>query len=65
MITHETALIHIAVDTLNTSFTGILPHGNIAIISNHGFLVGIHGNHDFIVVHLAQQVLVVEVAPRI
>lgn len=53
MITHEAALVHIAVDTDNTALAGILPHGDVTVVGQHGLLGGIHGYHDFIIVNLS------------
>ena len=62
---HKAAFINIAAHTHDASFAGVLPEANVAVIGQHGLLVGVHGYHELIVVELALQVLVVEVAPRI
>ena len=61
MLSHETTLIDITADTHDTSFTCILPHRDIPPVVKHRFLGCVHGNHQLIVVELAQQVLVVEI----
>ena len=65
VVTHEAALVHKAVHANDAPLTRILPHGDVAVVSYDGLLVRVHGYHDFIVVHLALQVLVIEVAARI
>lgn len=35
---HEAALVHVAVDTVKMSFTGILPHDIFFSVSEHGLL---------------------------
>ena len=65
MVSHKAALIHIATDTRNASLTSILPHGNLAVVSDYGFFVCVHGNHDFVVVNLTLQMLIIEVATGI
>ena len=65
MTAHKAAPIYITADAIDATLTSVLPHGNLAIVCHHGFVVGIHGNHYLILVNLALQVLVVEVATGI
>ena len=65
MVAHETALVHITVDTDNAPLGSVLPHGVVTIVGQHGSLFGIHSNHQLIVVYLSQQMLVIEIAEGI
>ena len=62
---HETTFIHIAVDANNTPFTGILPHCDIPSICQYRLFLRVHGNHQFVVIDLSEQMSVVEVSERI
>ena len=65
MVPHKATLVHIATDTCYITFTCILPHRNLTVVGNNGLVFCIHGNHDLVVINLALQMLVVEVAPRV
>ena len=65
MEAHKTTFVHKPVDTEDPSFTGILPHRNIPIVCQYRLLFGIHGNHQFIIVDLSEQMLIVEVPERV
>ena len=62
VITHESALIHIAADTHNPTLTRVLPHRNVASVCEYGFFIQIHRYHQLIIVDFAYEVLIVEVA---
>ncbi len=65
VVAHETTLVNIAVDTDYATFRSILPHGIVAIVSQHGSIVSIHGDHQLIVVNLTLKMLVIEIAEGI
>lgn len=62
MITHEPTLIHKAADTHDPTLTRILPHRNVASVFEYGFFIQIHRYHQLIIVDLAHEVLIVEIA---
>ena len=62
VIAHESTLVHKTVDAGDTPLGGVLPEGIIAVVGQNRRNVGVHGNHEFVIVNLAQQVLIVEVA---
>ena len=62
MVPHKTTLVHIATNAGYAALTRILPHRNLAVVGHNGFFVCVHGNHNLVVVNLALQMLVVEVA---
>ncbi len=59
---HETALVNISVYSDDTPFSGILPHGDVAVVGQDRFFLSVHCYHYLIFVNLATQVLVVEVS---
>ena len=65
MPAHESALIHVAIDTVQFSFTGILPHLKVSSILEHWFSFGILCYHQFVAVELSQKIMVIEVGTRI
>ena len=65
MPAHDPALVNIAVDADDAPLSRVLPHGDVAVVGQYRLFRRVHGYHDFVVVYLTQQVLVVEVAPRI
>ena len=65
MTPHETAFVHIAVDTHDTPLACVLPHGDIPAIGQYRLFLCIHRNHQLIVINLTQQMLVVEVPESI
>ena len=65
MVSHKAALVHVAANARYASLTRILPHGNLAVVGNNGFFVCVHGNHDFVVVNLTLQMLIIEVTTSI
>ena len=62
---HESALVHIAIDAVEPSLTGILPHLDVSTILEHWLALGVLGYHDFVAVQFAEQVVVVEVGSRV
>ena len=62
MTPEEPRLVDIAVDADDTALAGVLPQGDVAFISQHRLLVEIHGYHQLIVIELANEVPVVEIA---
>ena len=65
MPAHESALIHVAIDTVQFSLTGILPHLKVSSILEHWFSLGILCYHQLVVVELSQEIMVIEVGTRI
>ena len=65
MPAHESALIHVAIDTVQFSLTGILPHFKVSSILEHWFSLGILCYHQFVAVELSQEIMVIEVGTRI
>lgn len=65
MPAHESALIHVAIDTVQFSLTGILPHFKVSSILEHWFSLGILCYHQLVVVELSQEIMVIEVGTRI
>ena len=58
---HETALVHIAVYSVEPALTRILPHFEISTISQHRDALRILGNHQLVAVELAQKIVVIEI----
>ena len=58
---HETALVHIAVYSVEPALTRILPHFEISPISQHRDALRILGNHQLVAVELAQKIVVIEI----
>ena len=50
VLAHETAFVHIAVDAVQVSFTGVLPHGYVTAVCKHRLLVGVLRYHDEVAV---------------
>lgn len=65
MPAHESALVHVAIDTIQFSLTGILPHFKVSSILEHRLTLGILGYHQLVAVELSQEIMVVEVGARI
>lgn len=65
MPAHESTLIHVAVDTVQFSLTGILPHFKVSPILEHRLTLGILGYHQLVAVELSQEIMVIEVGTRI
>ena len=65
MPAHESALIHVAIDTVQLSLTGILPHFKVSSILEHRLTLGILGYHQFVTVEFSQEIMVIEVGTRI
>ena len=65
MIAHKSALVYPTVYTYDAPLACILPHGNIAPVSQFRFLWRIHRYHNLVVVYLSLQVFIIEIAPRI
>ena len=61
MPAHEPALVNIALDPDDTPFAGVLPHGDVPAVIQHRFLLGVHRDHQLIVIELAKKMLVVEI----
>ena len=62
---HETALVHIAVYSVEPALTRILPHFEIPTISQYRDALRILGNHQLVAVELAQQIVIIEIGSRI
>ena len=58
---HETALVHIAVYSVEPALTRILPHFEISPISQHRDALRILGNHQLVAVEFAQKIVVIEI----
>ena len=65
MPAHESTLIHVAIDTVQFSLTGILPHFKVSSILEHWFSLGILCYHQLVAVELSQEIMVIEVGTRI
>jgi hypothetical protein len=65
MVTHETAFIYISVDTMEVSFSGILPYEIIFAVFENGLGGTILSYHEGVAVHLASEVLVVEISATV
>ena len=65
MPAHESALIHVAIDTVQLSLTGILPHFKVSSILEHRLTLGILCYHQLVTVELSQEIMVIEVGTRI
>ena len=65
MPAHESTLIHVAIDTVQLSLTGILPHFKVSSILEHWFSLGILCYHQLVAVELSQEIMVIEVGTRI
>ena len=50
MVSHQTTLVHIAVDTDNTSLARILPGNDIPLVRQYRLFVRIHRYHQLVVV---------------
>ena len=65
VVAHESALVHVSVDTIEPSFSCVLPHLEIASVLEHGYTLGVLSYHELVAVELAQEVMVVEVGASI
>ena len=65
MIAHKSALVHIAVDAVDASFTRVLPHGEVTSIGQHRFALRILCHHERVAVDSSNEVLVVEIRKRV
>ena len=65
MPSHEPAFVNIAIDAVQSSLTGILPHFEVSAVCQHWFALGILSYHELIAVQLAKQVMVVKVGSSI
>ena len=61
MIAHEAALVNVSVDSVDSSLTSVLPDDVVSVIGKLGLIVGVLSHHQLVIIHLAQQVIVVEV----
>ena len=61
MITHKSALIHIAVDSHDPTLARILPHRDVATVCENGFFIQIHRYHQLIIIDFAYKVFIVEI----
>lgn len=58
---HQAAFVHIGIDAVDSALGRVLPNDIVALIAKHRRLVGIHGDHEFVVVNLPGKILVVEI----
>ena len=65
MVPHKTALVDITTNAGYATLARILPHRDFSLVSNDGLLFCVHRNHEFVVVNLTLQMLVIKVATRI
>ena len=65
MPSHEAAFVNITIDSVQSTFTCILPHLEVSAVCQYGFPLGVLGNHELVAVQLAQQIMVVEVGSSI
>lgn len=65
MPAHESTLIHVAIDTVQFSLTGILPHFKVSSILEYWFSLGILRYHQLVAVELSREIMVIEVGTRI
>lgn len=65
VVAHESALVHISVDSIESAFTRVLPHLEVASVLKNRCALGVLRNHEFIAVELAQKVMIVEVGSGI
>lgn len=62
---HETAFVNIAVYSVESALTRILPHFEISTIAQYRDALRILGNHQLVAVELAQKIVVIEIGSRI
>ena len=62
MFTHQAALVHVALHSVEPSLAGVLPDDVVAAVGQLWLLVAVHGNHQGIAVELSLQVLIIEIA---
>ena len=65
MVAHEAAFVNIAVDAAKMSLAGILPDEVVLAVFQNWFRSTILGYHKRIAVHLACQILVIEIGAAI
>ena len=65
MIAHKSALVHIAVDAVDASFTRVLPHGEVTSIGQHWFALCILCHNEWLAVNFSNEVVVVEIRKRV
>ena len=65
MPSHEAAFVNITIDSVQSTFTCILPHLEVSAVCQYGFPLGVLGNHELVAVQLAQQIMVVKVGSSI
>lgn len=62
---HKPRLVHVAVDAVDMTLAGILPHLEVATVVEHRYALGVLGNHQLVAVELAREVGIVEVGEGI
>ena len=50
VLAHEATFVHIAVDAVQVSFAGVLPHGYVTAVCKHWLFVGVLRYHDEVAV---------------
>ena len=65
VVSHKPALVHVAVDTVQMTFTGVLPHLKVAPVIEHRFSAGVLSNHQPIGIQFAGEVAVVKIGAGI
>ena len=61
VLAHKPAFVDISRHSNDASLAGVLPQGEVALVGQHRFLLGVLGYHQLIVVHLALQIFVIEI----
>ena len=65
VLAHEAALVDESVHAIDMSFSGVLPHDEVAVISQDRFPLGVLGDHQFVTVYLPAKITVVKVGERV
>lgn len=65
VITHKPTFVHMAIDTVDSSFGRVLPKGDIATINQNGLTLGILGNHYLVFVEFTRKIMIIEVGTGI
>lgn len=65
VLPHEPTLVYEALDAIYVSLSCILPDGDVTLVVENGFIVGVLRNHQLIVVKPTKEVAVIEVCASV
>lgn len=65
VVSHKPAFVNVSFDAVEATFAGVLPHGDVSLVFQFRFTLGILRYHDKVSVQFACQMLVVEISASI